>query len=302
MGKSTLALELAEKLLASGKLTGVDLISADSRQVYKGLELLSGADEQPTNPKIKLHGVAIIQPTEEWSLAHFHHLANQVIGTAVNNNRAVIVVGGTGLYQTQLLQSALEDQAPPLLEIRNKAESMNVTELQAWLKKLDPHALDLLNESDRANSRRLIRAIERVLWQHKNPSVVAAPSTHTQEFIGLRTTKENLAQRIRQRVIQRLKLGVVNEVTRLEARLEELGTPLAKIPARSACGLREVLAFSRGEIDRSLCIELWTQRELAYAKRQDTWWKKYSAVKWFDTNQVGWQDQFFAACSGVYSR
>jgi tRNA dimethylallyltransferase len=286
VGKSALALGLAEKWLAEGKLEGVDLISADSRQVYKGMEILSGADEPPANARIQLHGVSIIEPTQEWSLAHFHQLASQVIERAVVNNRAVIVVGGTGLYQTQLLQGEIAGQSPPLPEVRAKAGRMSVTELQAWLDELDAGAVAELNDSDRANPRRLIRAIERTLWQQQNPIIATVPSAHTQEFIGLQTTKEDLANRIRRRVIQRLESGVVNEVTLLEARLDELGTPLASVPAHTACGLREVLAFSRGEIDREQCIEFWTQREVSYARRQDTWWKKYPAVRWIPANTL----------------
>jgi len=302
VGKSAVAFALAEQFLSNGTVTGVDLISADSRQVYKGLEILSGADEPPINPNIRLHGVSIVQPTEEWSLAHFHQLAHRLIENGENENRVVIVVGGTGLYQSQLLQSEIEGQAPPLTDVREKAEGMSVSELQAWLAELDGKAVANLNQSDISNPRRLVRAIERALWLQKKPSVKNVPSKHTQQFFGLQTTKEDLVERIRQRVKQRLEQGVVSEVALLEARLEELGTPLTSLPAHSACGLREVLAFSRGEIEREQCIDLWTQREVAYAKRQATWWKKYPDVQWFDITDKDWLEKLVAAASDSISR
>ena len=314
VGKSAVALAVGELLLAQGIVTGVDLISADSRQVYQGLEILSGADVPEGSTwveadaehdypyvtlrqhGISLHGVALIQPTQEWSLAHFHQLAHRVIASAQQKNRAVIVVGGTGLYQTQLLQASIAGHAPPDEVVRERAEGMSVVELQEWLGSVDQAVLTALNDSDRANPRRLVRAIERSLWSQTAPETESAtqPVKHAQHFLGLQTSKEDLASRIQQRVIQRLERGVVNEVTLLEARLEEQGAPLARVPARSACGLREVLALASGDIDRPQCIEMWTQRELSYAKRQATWWKKYPQVSWFSIEEPGWQERLFA--------
>lgn len=319
VGKSGAALLLAENLVSSGTFSGVDLISADSRQVYKGLEIISGADvpEQsevvPANNEydypylqlsknVALHGVAIVEPTEEWSLSHFYQLAQQVIGQAEQKNHAVIVVGGTGLYQTQLLQSELIENSPPQPEVRAKAETMSVAELQSWLCEVDAESLEPLNESDRGNPRRLIRAIERALWV---PPVGDTPSNkkqspHTQRFFGLKTTKEDLESRVHERVIARFEAGAIQEAQLLVSKLEELGTPLSSIPAHTTCGLREVLAYASAEIDSITCIELWTKRELSYAKRQDTWWKKHGDITWFDVGEADWKEKFLAvAVSGI---
>ena len=314
VGKSAVALAVAEALLAQHPdvTTGIDIISADSRQIYKGLEILSGADVpegstwveagatyaypylELSNPSLHLHGVSLIQPTQEWSLAHFHQLAHQVLVAAEQNNRAVIVVGGTGLYQTQLLQASIAGQAPPDETVRERADGMSVVDLQEWLGRVDKAVLTALNESDRANPRRLVRAIERSLWSQTAPKLAPQPVKHTQHFFGLQTTQEDLASRVQQRVIQRLEQGVVNEVTLLEARLEEEGAVLSRVPAHSACGLREVLALARGDIDRQQCIDPWTNRELSYAKRQATWWKKYPQVVWFTIQEPDWLTQLLA--------
>lgn len=298
VGKSGIALQLAEKLLQEGLVSGVDVISADSRQVYKGLEIVSGADVPEELPLgIILHGVAMILPTAEWSLSHFHQMANSIIDDAEKNKHAVIVVGGTGLYQTQLLQSEVANQSPPQLEVREKALQMSAEQLQEWLAKFNALELESLNESDRANPRRLIRAIERQIWTQKNPVATTKPSRHRQHFFGLQTTKEGLIQRIQLRVEERLAHGAVEEVTRLAARLEEEGIALSKLPAATACGVREVLAYAQGDIDREQCAELWTRREVSYAKRQVTWWKKHPDVQWFDLQNENWQQEFVVAAT-----
>lgn len=319
VGKSGAALLLAENLVSSGKFSGVDLISADSRQVYKGLEIISGADVPDQSEVVSanseydypylqlsknmtLHGVAIVEPTQDWSLSHFYQLTQQVIDRVEQKNHAVIVVGGTGLYQTQLLQSELLENSPPQPEVRAKAETMSVAELQSWLGELDAESLDSLNESDRANPRRLVRAMERALWVHP-ASVLASdevPTQHTQRFFGLKTTKEDLESRVQSRVVARFDGGAVQEAQSLVSKLEEAGTPLSSIPAHTTCGLREVLAYASGEIDRTTCIELWTKRELSYAKRQNTWWKKHADISWFDVGDPDWKDNFLAqAVAGI---
>jgi len=204
------------------------------------------------------------------------------------------VVGGTGLYQTQLLQASIAGQAPPDETVRERADGMSVVDLQEWLGRVDQAVLTALNDSDRANPRRLVRAIERSLWSQTASKPAPQAVKHTQHFFGLQTTQEDLASRVQQRVIQRLEQDVVNEVTLLEARLEEEGVVLARVPAHSACGLREVLALARGDIDRQQCIDLWTKRELSYAKRQATWWKKYPQVAWFTIQEPDWLTRLLA--------
>ncbi len=320
VGKSAVALMVARALLAEKAVAGVDIISADSRQVFKGLEIISGADlpdgcEVVNNTAlfpyryfgfakehIWLHGSSIIEPSQAWSLAHFHQLAQQVIASAQQLHHLVIVVGGTGLYQSQLLQPKIGGLFPPLPDIRAKATNLSVSELQQWLKQLNPAKLEVLNESDRANPRRLVRAVERELGQSDTNQEKPAVTTHSQSFFGLQVNKEVLAQRIQMRVEQRLAAGAVQEALRLEASLEEMSLSILKLPIHSTCGLREVLAYAHGDLDAQQCITLWTQREVSYAKRQATWWKKYSDVKWFNRIETDCSEQLLAAVRASFSR
>ena len=190
-GKTEKALALVDELLTnnchpklvSGSLSdieGVNLISVDSRQVYRGLEITTGADvpseftpsvdrvfpypffKHQTKP-INLHGIGVVDVTSEWSVSHFLDLATQIIDWSIKHNWAVILVGGTGLYHRQLrwlLEGKELVDVPPNKEIREKAEKMSVRQLQDWLKELDEVRFAKMNRSDRNNPRRLVRAIE----------------------------------------------------------------------------------------------------------------------------------------------
>ncbi len=208
-GKTNRALQIAQEKNASGEVTGVDLISVDSRQVYQGLEILTGADlpegfekrQMSVNlwakndsltavrtrssttrsnmrssferffakygdyfanhdDSMRLFGVSIIQPGDEWSVAHFQQYARAIMIESWSRKRLPILVGGTGLYHQQLFKQDDRLHAPPNNEVRKKAEQMAVGDLQKWLDEVNPERLAMMNESDRSNNRRLVRAIE----------------------------------------------------------------------------------------------------------------------------------------------
>lgn len=174
-GKTVRALEIAAEMLIGGKVAGVDLISVDSRQVYQGLEVLTGADvpegferisTQCNNyfancdDSIRLYGVSIIKPSDEWSVAHFLQYARNIMIDSWHGRRLPILVGGTGLYHQKLFAQDKRLQVPPNDEVRKRAEQMSVGDLQEWLGEVDHERLAMMNQSDRGNKRRLVRAIE----------------------------------------------------------------------------------------------------------------------------------------------
>ena len=195
-GKTSLALQLAAEAITGGLFTGADIVSADSRQVFEGLKIVSGADVpegfksqipstksqandkfQSSNYKyyqnddgIKLHGISIIKLKDEWSVAHFVQLASEVLERAKKAKRLVIIVGGTGLYH-QKLWEAWETRSlgrqeagtlgiKPDYQLRKKLEKLELCQLQNKLQKLDPEKWEQMNRSDKMNPRRLVRAIE----------------------------------------------------------------------------------------------------------------------------------------------
>lgn len=318
VGKTARALEIAVEALAGGEVAGVDLISVDSRQVYQGLETLTGADVPEgfdkyrsstqkffanSNSSIRLFGVSIIQPSEEWSVAHFQQFARKVLLESWEEKRLPVLVGGTGLYHEALFRNDEQLFVSPNEEIRTKAEGMSVEGLQEWLASLDKERLERMNESDRANRRRLIRAIEiavsnrRTLREPQGDSVMVTPPTtgsnhgargHGDPSTALRMTQddsddwsaikpqtilvsadlETIRSNIEQRVADRFINGAVDEVKNLLA----LNLP-PSAPVLKTLGVSEISQFVDGQLSAEECQQLWALHEFQYAKRQLTWWK-----------------------------
>lgn len=194
-GKTTFALQLAQQALQSPhNYAGVDLISVDSRQVYKGLEILTGADvpgdfrlvsgaSEKTNPTfaqilhfpyyqhaqlpIALHGVSIVDLDQDWSVTYFKDFATTIILNAFETNRLPILVGGTGLYHQELFSTDTDLYIPPNPDVRRKAEAFTVEALHEWLFKVSPETMMQMTDSDVQNPRRLVRAIEKAIWNKR---------------------------------------------------------------------------------------------------------------------------------------
>ena len=308
-GKTDSTLDLARQLVREKKVLGVDVISADSRQVYKGLEILTGADvpegfeegvplrraqsDTPqsnpnyfTNAKgsILIFGISMIDPAEEWSLAHFVNFAREIMVRSWSNGRLPVVVGGTGLYHKHLFSDDETPQVPQDLTIRCKAENMLVADLQQWLAEIDSSRLEQMNDSDRENSRRLTRAIEVETWLKQNKksstdrlkpsdSAVAWSKVENQvEFLS--APLELIEKRIEQRVEKRFASGAIQEVENLlKHKLP------ASAPVLTTLGVPEIRSFLNGEVSAENCQKLWALHEFQYAKRQLTWWKKPTSSK-----------------------
>ena len=330
-GKTERALELAEKLLRDRRwkiederdVIGVNLVSVDSRQVYKGLEVTTGADvpvefrllknpnftypffKHQTKP-INLHGVSVIDVTDDWSVIHFVQMASQIINWSIKCRWAMILVGGTGLYHRQLrwfLEGKKIVNIPPNKAIRQKAAKLSIKELQDWLKQVDESRLAGMNQSDRNNPRRLVRAIEVGTYKlkkdnnHRHPELVlesyVSNLRDSERFVTNASIFENdnndfryklvwqtikvfpddfetLTAKIRKRVIKRLDQGALDEVKKL---LTLNLNPQEQV--MTTLGVPEMRQFLEGKITQEELINLWSLRELQYAKRQLTWWKKY---------------------------
>lgn len=302
VGKSDRALELAQELVSAGA-PGLDIISVDSKQVYRGLEILTGADvsaqfhlEQHAqlppyfanaNQSIRLHGISIIEPSEEWSVAHFQLFARSVVHAAEAAGRTPLFVGGTGLYYAHLFSDDAALHVGPDEALRAQLGDMPVSQVQALAQHEAPEQYAQLNQSDVANPRRLIRLIEksragmrrgsrdgsRSVSELSAPPIVDQP---TFEYLGLTADLPTLEARIQKRVGKRFEGGAVEEVARLLAR------PDAAATALSTLGVADLRAFLQGEITQGACQERWALHEFQYAKRQLTWWKKYP-VRWLKT-------------------
>lgn len=307
-GKTALAFKLAKLFLEKKLYQTIDIISADSRQVYRELTILTGADIpqdyiqvhdpnfqypffQDITKTIRLHGLSFLYGHDEWSLSHFVDFAQKIIQTTKQNNSIVLLVGGTGLYHQQVLSGDPILNIKPNLKIREKAADKSIAELQAWLKKLAPDRIKLMNHSDLHNSRRLIRAIE-VVTMLPNVKNQASSLNQTQTLqhlqIALTAHLSTLQEKIHNRVSKRFKKAI-KEVS-------DLDYP-TKNQIMTTLGVAELQAFLQGKIDQQTCLENWTLHEYQYAKRQITWIKKQAQIKLFEAKNPQLVQQVFNYCT-----
>lgn len=299
-GKTALAVSLGKKFDA-------ELISADSRQVYKDLDIMTGKDltEKVTIEKLRIdiqmgdrdyslapyqfHGVPIwmydvVEANDEFSVNHYQTLARAVIADIGKSKKLPIVVGGTGLYIRSITQSIDTVSVPQNLLLRKTLYAQSVSDLQRSLISRDPTKWGSMNTSDRANPRRLVRAIEVAMWNSLHPKTQDHAPSYDVLRIGLFSPPDNLRKNIAKRVRERFSQDVVGEVTRVKKLFHDDG-----IPAATSLGFHVVERYINGEVNQEAAIEEWFKQEYDYAKRQLTWFRKDKSIHWFDIIQPNYQ-------------
>lgn len=298
-GKTALGLELAE--IFQG-----DLISADSRQIYTGMDIGTGKDipqgaKKRTTKlsfrsssityyqtgKTKIWGYDVINPDLDYSAAQYYNYVWSIIPQVWNNKRLPILVGGTGHYIDAVTHPPETLGIPRSPDIRADLSSRSVNQLQQQLEELDPTKFESMNNSDKNNPRRLIRAIEVSLSRSKGDSSQSSNPEHNPLCIGLSLPLDTLDQKIEERVHQRATDKFTQEISNLEKKY----TFDRNQPAFSATGYLEWHQHIHGQISKRVAVRNWITREKQYARRQLTWFKKYQNINWFDISQPNWQKQ-----------
>lgn len=276
-GKTGLAVKLAKKFNGG-------LISADSRQVYEGMDIGTGKD----HPKgIKLHLIDVIKPNQEFSVSQYYRLAWKAVREIWKKGKLPILVGGTGFYIKAVVDGITTKDIPPNPKIRQGMKNWTANQLYRYLENLDSLRAASLNKSDRNNPRRLIRAIEIAAFKKESPSW--EPEKHKKPsvlFLGLRADYKQLYQKIDKRVIQRVKMGAEKEARDLLKKGYSWD-----LPAMNSMGYVQWKPFFEGKKSQEEIIQRWKYDEHAYARRQMTWFKKDKRINWFDINQKRWQDR-----------
>lgn len=296
-GKTAVALALAKKFNG-------ELLSADSRQVYKRMNIGTGKDLpvnskfQNTNSKqrntygfyeidgIKLFGYDLVEPTEEFSVGQYIEIAKTIISDMWERGKLPILVGGTGFYIKGVIDGIETAHIGKDVPLREQLKSKSVDELFAQLHLLDSKKAQSLNDSDRKNPARLIRAIEIATWRQE---ALLRQSVQKEErpivskntlFIGLKLEKELLQERIDARVEKRLEEGFEEELENLI--LEGITWDHQSM---KALGYREWRTFYDETKTREEVITEWKLDEKQYAKRQMTWFEKEKRIQWFDVTE-----------------
>lgn len=265
-GKSDLAVKVAKKING-------EVVSADSRQVYKGLDIGSGKITKKEMRGIRHHLLDVASPRGLFTVSKYRAMARKAIDDILSRGKTPIVTGGTGLYIDSILYDAPLPEVAPNLKLRARLGKKSTKELFAQLKKLDPARAKNI---DKNNPHRLVRALEIVL---KTGRPVPALAEHKTMFdttkIGISLPPDVLKKRIRARLTSRLKQGMLREVKRLHEsgvswkRLDDLGLEY-RYASRHLHGL-----ISREDMIQSIESESWK-----YARRQMTWWRKDKEIAW----------------------
>ena len=298
-GKSDLGITLAHTI-------HTDIISADSRQAYKGMDIGTGKD-LPQDSQYT-HFSTLRSDNQNYSIGYYvkdnikHWLFNltnpdqmmnsglyrnaclEVIKKLKSEKKIPIVVGGTGFYIRSLLDPPETITVPPNFFLRNQLEHESLESLQQELILLNKTKWSSMNQSDQSNPRRLIRAIEVAKSMLVPPQNIKLFDPF---LIGLTAPLELLYERIEKRVAKRVSDGFINEVTMLIKKYPNfLGIPSGK--TLGYCHIGKCLL---GSISLDQAIIEWTQAEKKYAKRQLTWFKKQPNIHWFDITSKNWYAQ-----------
>jgi tRNA dimethylallyltransferase len=274
VGKSEIALTLAEKI-------GGEIISADSMQVYRGLDIGTAKPSPAERARAPHHLIDICDLTESFDAAQFIRRAQKAVEEIQSRNKIPIFCGGTGLYFKAFL-SGLGEAPATNPELRAELESASFESLLNELRERDPAAYEKI---DKQNPRRVIRAIEVIRLTGKKFSEQRAEwksearSQKSEKFFALSRRADDLHARINARVDAMFARGLVDETRELLARgLEKNQT------AMQAIGYRQVAEHLRGECPLAETIELVKSRTRQFAKRQLTWFRRQLDPEWIELN------------------
>lgn len=257
-GKSALAVKIAKKING-------EIISADSRQVYKGLDIGTGKISKKDMQGIPHHLLDVANPKKKFTVVEYQKLAISAIADIINRQKIPIICGGTGFYIDAITKGVIFPEVPPNKELRKKLTSKSAVALFLVLKKLDPRRAETI---DPKNKVRLIRAIEIAKALGKVPPITEALPPYKFIKIGLYLPPKKLKKKVERRVKKMFRDDLLDEIKKLKKagvsnkRLNELGFEYYKPTPEKV--VRETLQ---------------------YAKRQMQWFKRDKEIKWFDVSE-----------------
>jgi tRNA dimethylallyltransferase len=269
-GKSTLG------VLAALELGDVEIVTADSMQVYCGMDIGTAKPGLAERAGIPHHLIDVADPSEDWDVARFVAEASRVVQDVASRGKRALFVGGTGLYLHALVDGfAVPGRWPEV--VAELEETADTGALYRRLETLDPEAAERVEPGNR---RRVVRALEVVIGSGRpfssyGPGVAAFPSTNWR-LAGVWLPRQVVAARIEARFTAMLEAGFVGEVRALAARQDGLSRT-----ARQALGYRELLGHVEDGGDLGPAVELAVARTRRFARRQRMWWRRDPRVRWF---------------------
>ncbi len=274
VGKSALALRLA------GEFNG-EIISADSRQVYKQLDIGTAKPPPAEQKAVPHHLIDIVAPDEDFSLAQYQAMAYRTIDDMSARARLPLLVGGSGLYVRAVLEGwqipEVEPDAQLRRELEERAAGGEAPQLYEELRRLDAETAERI---DPRNIRRVIRALE-IKRTGRSPEPVKTPTSFTSLIVGLCADRQTLYRRIDERVDTMIKCGLVDEVRSLMAQGYGLD-----LPSMSGIGYRQIGEYLTGRISLEEAIQKTKYETHRLVRMQNNWFSpKDDRIHWFDTQK-----------------
>ena len=284
-GKSDLAIKLAKKIEG-------EIISADSRQVYRGMDIGTGKVSKKEQKIVPHRLIDIVSPKKQFTADDFKKLGEKAIKEIFAKGKIPVIVGGTGFYVDVLLGRISVAEVPPNKKLRAKLEKQSAEQLFKRLEKLDPNRAKTIEPQ---NKRRLIRALEIAVAVKKSPKPTLTSKNAVAEnevnykilWIGIKFQQKDLNKRIKKRLNKRLKQGVVREVKNLlrssvtKKRLYDFGLEYRWV-SRWLKSSERKQSFSNSQEYENLLRDI-----IKYSKRQMTWFKRNKEIHWLNPSADG---------------
>jgi tRNA dimethylallyltransferase len=285
VGKTDLSLRLAKELNG-------EIISADSVQIYKGLDIGSATPSEEELNSVKHHLINHVNPKDEYSVALYAKEAKKIINDIHLRGKLPIVVGGTGLYINSLIYKMDFSEQVKDENLRKKlikeAEIEGVDFIHEKLRKIDPDAASNIHKN---NLKRVIRALEINILTGEKMGDFKNDPIKTTEFnpilICLKRNRKLLYVRINRRVDIMLENGLIDEVKKLKDNgLTENYTSM------KAIGYKEVLGYLNNKYDFDMLVTIIKKNTRNFAKRQLTWFRRYDNAVWFDLDKDNFEETY----------
>ena len=269
-GKTELAIKLAKKFNG-------EIVSADSRQVYKEIDIGTGKVTKKEMQSIPHYLLDVASPKRRFTVVQYRKLALQVIGRIFKKGKIPILCGGTGFYIQAVVDGIVIPEVSPDWKLRRQLEKKSVKELYQILKKLDPQRAKTI---EKENPRRLIRAIEIVKKIGRVPILRKRPLPYPVLMIGVKRSPEELKKRIKKRFLRWLRQGLIKEVKNLR----KMGLSFKKIE-EFGMHYRVIVQYLQNKISYKEMVRNSIKEVQNYAKRQKTWFKRDRRIKWIKNYQ-----------------
>ncbi len=265
-GKTSFSIELAKNI-------GGEIISADSRIIYKGFNIGAAKPTKDEMQDIPHYMIDIVEPTFDYSAGLYKKQADEIINNISSRGKIPIVVGGTGLYTDILLKGFDLPQIKSDKQLRDRLSELPAAELHKMLAEYDQDGVKKIEQNDK---KKLIRAIEIVTLTGKTLNEARGQSAgkYEVEWIGKNFERDILYERINKRVDLMLEQGLIDETKGL---LKKYGRAYNII---NTIGYREITQYLDGVLSLDESVELLKKNTRNYAKRQLTWFRKNKEIKW----------------------